>query len=118
MSYEGMIVKVRWCVRVRLFFAGGRDFVSEHEFDMGQLRPAAAGRRPAADGVGRGMSDSNPFATRFTRPGQLPPFDAAGKRIDLDALLALAGRIRRAVIIGPHGSGESTLLAACRRQTS
>lgn len=40
LSYEGVIVKVRWCVRVRLFFAGGRDFVSEHEFEMGQLRPA------------------------------------------------------------------------------
>lgn len=57
------------------------------------------------------MSGSNPFATRFTRPGQLPPFDAAGRRIDLDALLARADRMRRAVIVGPHGSGKSTLLA-------
>lgn len=41
LSYEGLIVKIRWCVRVRLFFAGGRDFVSEHAFDVGQV-PAAA----------------------------------------------------------------------------
>jgi hypothetical protein len=41
LSYEGLIVKIRWCVRVRLFFEGGRDFVSEHVFDVGRV-PAAA----------------------------------------------------------------------------
>jgi hypothetical protein len=40
LSYEGVIVKVRWCVRVRIFFAAGRDFVSEHVFDLGRLPPA------------------------------------------------------------------------------
>jgi len=40
LSYEGVIVKVRWCVRVRYFFAGGRDFVSEHEFSVGRVPPA------------------------------------------------------------------------------
>ena len=35
LSYEGMIV------RVRLFFEGGRDFVSEHVFEVGDI-PAAA----------------------------------------------------------------------------
>lgn len=50
LSYEGVIVKIRWCVRVRLFFAGGRDFVSEHVFDMGATPPAqrVAGRTAAA----------------------------------------------------------------------
>jgi hypothetical protein len=41
LSYEGVIVKVRWCVRVRLFFDAGRDFVSEHVFELGDV-PAAA----------------------------------------------------------------------------
>lgn len=53
LSYEGVIVKVRWCVRVRLFFLGGRDFVSEHEFDVGRLppaRPVAGGQRTEASG--------------------------------------------------------------------
>jgi hypothetical protein len=45
LSYEGVIVKIRWCVRVRFFFGGGRDFVSEHEFTVGQIPPA---RIPAA----------------------------------------------------------------------
>lgn len=40
LSYEGMIVKIRWCVRIRHFFAGGRDFVSEHEFLVGGIPPA------------------------------------------------------------------------------
>jgi hypothetical protein len=40
MSYEGMIVKIRWCVRVRTFLATGRDFVSEHEFVLGGVPPA------------------------------------------------------------------------------
>jgi len=46
LSYEGVIVKVRWCVRVRYFFAGGRDFVSEHEFSVGRVPPAM----PVTDG--------------------------------------------------------------------
>jgi hypothetical protein len=40
LSYEGVIVKIRWCARVRLFFHGGRDFVSEHVFDVGCVPPA------------------------------------------------------------------------------
>jgi hypothetical protein len=40
LSYEGLIVKVRWCVRVRLFFDGSRDFVSEHVFVLGRIPPA------------------------------------------------------------------------------
>lgn len=40
LSYEGVIVKIRWCVRIRMFFASGRDFVSEHVFDLGEIAPA------------------------------------------------------------------------------
>ncbi len=40
LSYEGVIVKIRWCARVRIFFHGGRDFVSEHVFDIGRVPPA------------------------------------------------------------------------------
>ncbi len=49
LSYEGVIVKVRWCVRVRIFLAAGRDFVSEHVFDVGMIPPAQrlAGRTAA-----------------------------------------------------------------------
>ena len=40
LSYEGIIVKVRWCVRIRMFFLSGKDFVSEHVFEMGSIPPA------------------------------------------------------------------------------
>ena len=40
LSYEGVIVKVRWCVRIRVFFRNSRDFVSEHVFELGMLPPA------------------------------------------------------------------------------
>ena len=48
LSYEGVIVKIRWCVRVRIFFEGGRDFVSEHVFDVGRIPPARPPREPAS----------------------------------------------------------------------
>jgi hypothetical protein len=53
LSYEGVIVKVRWCVRVRLFFTGGRDFVSEHEFEVGSLPPAVPVAGSSQMGVDR-----------------------------------------------------------------
>lgn len=40
LSYEGVVVKIRWCVRIRVFFTTGRDFVSEHVFDVGDIAPA------------------------------------------------------------------------------
>ncbi|MEI6239298.1 MAG: hypothetical protein WCR51_02805 [Planctomycetia bacterium] len=40
LSYEGIIVKIRWCVRIRLFFVAGRDYVSEHVFEVGDIAPA------------------------------------------------------------------------------
>ena len=33
-------MKIRWCVRIRLFFMSGRDFVSEHVFEVGDIAPA------------------------------------------------------------------------------
>lgn len=56
---------------------------------------------------------SNPFATRFTRPGRVVPLDADGRPLDLDALLdRLLGLGGRAAIEGPHGSGKTSLLTA------
>lgn len=56
---------------------------------------------------------SNPFATRYTRPGEIaflfPPGQSAGT---VAAALKKAGWWGE--IVGPHGSGKSTLLAALR----
>lgn len=57
------------------------------------------------------VTPSNPFATRFIRPGalayQFVPGESAGSIVER---LQQSGW--RGQIIGPHGSGKSTLLAA------
>ncbi len=57
----------------------------------------------------------NPFATRYTRPGELPYLLPAGLTI-----ATLVDRLKqqhwRGAIVGPHGSGKSSLLAACREE--
>jgi len=58
---------------------------------------------------------TNPFATRHTRPGRLPPLDEAGRPRNLGGLLAAADRLPAAAIVGPHGTGKSTLLVALER---
>ena len=54
----------------------------------------------------------NPFATRHTQPGCVPPLDAAGQPVDLASLLS---RLREhggcGAIVGPHGRGKTNLLA-------
>ena len=40
LSYEGVIVKIRWCIRLRVFFESGRDHVSEHVFNVGRIPPS------------------------------------------------------------------------------
>lgn len=39
LSYEGVIVKVRWCVRVRLFPLRGRELLADVPFQLGRLPP-------------------------------------------------------------------------------
>lgn len=39
LSYEGRIVKIRWCVRVRVFRGWGRDVVIEEPFTLGTVPP-------------------------------------------------------------------------------
>ena len=51
---------------------------------------------------------SNPFATRHTRPGAVPPLDPAGAPLRVEVVLAALERHRRVAIVGPHGTGDST----------
>jgi hypothetical protein len=40
LSYDGVIVKVRWCVRVRAFLRHGKDVLAELPFRLGAVPPA------------------------------------------------------------------------------
>ena len=42
LSYEGVIVKLRWCVRVRVFLQRGKELLGEQEFRLGEVPPASA----------------------------------------------------------------------------
>lgn len=55
---------------------------------------------------------SNPFATRYTQPGAIPPLDATGQPVDVARLAEDTRRAGGLSIEGPHGTGKSTLLAA------
>jgi hypothetical protein len=39
LSYEGQIIKVRWCARLRVFLRG-REIVGQHRFRLGSVPPA------------------------------------------------------------------------------
>jgi len=56
------------------------------------------------------MIDSNPFSTRYVQPGRIPFQLRSGVTVEqlVDRFLRVWSR--RAAIIGPHGSGKSSLL--------
>lgn len=58
LSYDGVILKIRWCVRIRLFLTKGREYLEEQGFQLGDVPPSmpispvrggAAGRKEAED---------------------------------------------------------------------
>ena len=59
---------------------------------------------------------ANPFATRYVASARLLPRDEHGHRLDLPTLLLrLADLGGSAAIIGPHGTGKTTLLGHLAR---
>ena len=66
LSYDGRIVKVCWCVRLRLFLPQGQESVAEVPFRLGNVpaaasEPAANYRRKCATSANRGLR--SPFAS-------------------------------------------------------
>lgn len=61
-------------------------------------------------------SVSNPFASRFTRPGAIDYRDpATGRPIDPAELISRLKSMRMGAIVGDHGTGKSTLLQTLSR---
>lgn len=61
--------------------------------------------------ITRGPALANPFATRYTKPGVIPPLDASGRPLDVGPLIDRVG-CGCSVIVGPHGRGKTTLVRA------
>jgi hypothetical protein len=53
LSYDGQIVKVHWCVRVRVFLHRGKEVVGEKVFQLGDV-PRPAPRLPHASEASSG----------------------------------------------------------------
>lgn len=45
LSYDGVILRIRWCARLRAFFSRGKESVAERPFNLGNL-PSARLVRP------------------------------------------------------------------------
>lgn len=45
-SYEGLLVKIHWCVRARAFLRQGKDVLAEQAFLLGRVPPAIAVETP------------------------------------------------------------------------
>lgn len=39
LSYDGRLIKIRWCVRVRVFLDGGESLIEELPFQLGSVPP-------------------------------------------------------------------------------
>lgn len=48
LSYSGFMLKIRWCVRIRVFLKGGRDISQDEVFQVGIIPAAQAAAPPPA----------------------------------------------------------------------
>lgn len=70
--------------------------------------------KAGSEGLLPAFGAGNPFATRSTRAGALPPLNEDGSPFDAAAVLvALEEAGGCGAFVGPHGSGKSTRLEAC-----
>lgn len=49
LSYDGLIVKIRWCVRLRIFPAIGKEVVVDRRFCLGSIPPPRDAARDLTD---------------------------------------------------------------------
>ena len=88
LSYEGRIVKIQWCVRVRLFLAGGREIVREEIFQLGETQPAGDGKpagdaQPASDGQPDTTQEKSATAAKI--PSEESPAIEDSREVDFSA---------------------------------
>jgi hypothetical protein len=104
LSYRGVIVKIRWCVRVRVFLTRGREVVGEIHFRLGKVLPPRsatfwASARTAEDLLAAEAEPASPSesppapAQEHTSDAAQPPADATAQPADATAQPACPGSI-------------------------
>ncbi len=81
LSYDGAIVKVRWCVRVRLFLRDRQELLAEKEFQLGNVPSVHSRERALArltraaeeDGSEQRDEAGESQATPNTKPAERTP---------------------------------------------
>ena len=53
LTYPGVTLKIRWCVRVRAFLRRGKEVFFEQPFVLGHIPPAIPVRQPQVDSAGK-----------------------------------------------------------------
>lgn len=62
LSYCGRLIRIRWCIRLRLFMSDGREIVAEQPFHLVAAGHGPSGGNPAA----RGISSAAPIVEGWT----------------------------------------------------
>lgn len=62
LSYDGVLLRVHWCARVRLFLSRGRQVIVEQPFRLGHVPPSRAVRVEARDNAAEERIQASPHA--------------------------------------------------------
>ncbi len=68
LSYDGMLVKVRWCVRVRVFLESGKEVVGEKIFRLGSVQSVTPPQASAKNSGTPGAGNSSKRAAHADQP--------------------------------------------------
>lgn len=77
LSYAGAILKIRWCVRVRVFLSRGKEVVGQRDFQLGAVPPLRPAAEPAEPGAAESMAKGNGSGSASAKSPGRPPAKVA-----------------------------------------
>ncbi len=77
LSYAGAILKIRWCVRVRVFLGRGKEIVGQRDFQLGAVPPVRLGAEPAEPRPAESTCGNGAANAPAKNPGRPPAKVAA-----------------------------------------
>ena len=117
LTYDGALIRIRWCVRVRAMLRQGKQCCHEHPFRLGARRQSLGVVGMNSAGPGRDRLVVVPTGERVQSVRHAFYSTRTRGRIDFrrefrpsDWSIGWNVRGWHGQIVGPHGSGKSTLL--------